>query len=134
MRMMRNVRFDTRAELKIRSELHRRGLRFRVHTPLAIGGSVVRPDVVFRRRRVAVFVDGCFWHSCPVHGNRPIHNNTYWDAKFERNSRRDRRVNECLSELGWRVVRIWEHVEPEEAVSEILSTLITRPSPEGGHA
>lgn len=68
-----------------------------------------KPDFVFRARRVAVFVDGCFWHGCPKHGTRPRQNRAFWDRKLRRNRARDRRVNRELRAQGWRVLRIWEH-------------------------
>jgi DNA mismatch endonuclease (patch repair protein) len=68
-----------------------------------------RPDFVFKAARVAVFVDGCFWHACPRCFRRPQSNNGYWDDKFQRNQRRDREVNRELRRLGWRVLRIWAH-------------------------
>jgi len=68
-----------------------------------------KPDFVFRRERVAVFVDGCFWHGCPKHGTRPKQNRKFWDTKITRNRARDRGVDRELRKLGWRVVRIWEH-------------------------
>src|SRR5579875_1053580 len=82
-RMRRNRRRDTRAELSLRGELHRRGMRFRVDLPLRLPGRVVRPDVVFTRARLAVFVDGCFWHCCAEHGNTPKMNTDYWRPKLE---------------------------------------------------
>jgi len=75
----------------------------------AVGWLKVRPDFVFRGRRVAVFVDGCFWHGCPRHATRPKQNGAFWREKLEGNRNRDRRVNRALRRAGWRVVRIWEH-------------------------
>lgn len=69
----------------------------------------VRPDFVFSRLRVAVFVDGCFWHGCPRHGTRPRTNARFWRDKIARNQARDRQVSRLLRKLGWRVVRVWEH-------------------------
>lgn len=69
----------------------------------------VRPDFVFRARRLVVFVDGCFWHGCPRHGTRPKGNAAFWRAKFRRNLERDRRDARNLRRAGWRVVRLWEH-------------------------
>jgi len=68
-----------------------------------------RPDFVFRKERIAVFVDGCFWHGCPVHGRKPGSNQEYWGPKLLRNRARDRRVTRELKKLGWKVIRIWEH-------------------------
>lgn len=69
----------------------------------------VRPDFVFQKQRVAVFVDGCFWHGCPKHSNLPANNRAFWSRKLAANKARDRRVNRRLRKDGWRVVRIWEH-------------------------
>jgi DNA mismatch endonuclease, patch repair protein len=115
---------DTRPELAVRSLLHRRGHRFRKNLRIGIGASAVRPDIVFTRRRVAVFIDGCFWHCCPVHGTRPRSNVAYWDAKLRSNVERDERTTALLSEAGWRVVRVWEHETPENTVSAIEAALL----------
>ena len=69
----------------------------------------VRPDFVFPKRRLAVFVDGCFWHGCPKHGTQPAHNRAFWRRKFTANKTRDRLVTRTLRRRGWRVLRIWEH-------------------------
>ena len=69
----------------------------------------VRPDFIFRSRRLAIFVDGCFWHGCPRHGTQPAGNAAFWRAKFRRNRERDRRDTLNLRGAGWRVVRLWEH-------------------------
>lgn len=122
-RMRRNPKFNTGLEMRLRSELHRRGLRYRVHWTILIPGSKVQPDIVFTRRRLAVFVDGCFWHSCPDHGNLPQHNVQYWSQKLERNRRRDVRVNDGLKESGWDVLRIWEHMPAAAAADQIVATV-----------
>ena len=102
---MRRVRSrDTSCELLLRRALHRRGLRYSLTRRLP--GS---PDVALVRSRVAVFVDGCFWHGCPEHCRRPSSNTDYWGRKIDRNMARDRRVTEELEEAGWRVLRFWEH-------------------------
>lgn len=78
-----------------------------------------KPDFVFRKVRVAVFVDGCFWHGCPKHCNFPVGNRPFWMRKLAANKARDRRVNRELSKLGWRVVRIWEHDLPKRGAASI---------------
>lgn len=78
---------------------------------------------MFPRRRVAVFIDGCFWHSCPEHGNLPRANNHYWKPKLERNLARDQRVNEALRASGWKVIRVWEHSPLDDVVRDIVATL-----------
>jgi DNA mismatch endonuclease (patch repair protein) len=121
--MRRNPRRDTVPERAVRSELHRRGLRFRKDLPLRVPGRVVRPDVVFTRARLAVFVDGCFWHRCPKHGNVPRANGDYWRPKLERNVARDRAVDAALGEVGWRVLRAWEHEPPSTVADRVLAVL-----------
>ncbi len=111
-RMRRNRRRDSGPELSLRRELHRRGFRYRVDWPIRTADRLVRPDIVFTRARLAIFVDGCFWHCCPIHGNNPRANTAYWGPKLERNVTRDRAVNEALEADDWRVVRIWEHADP----------------------
>lgn len=117
---------DTGPELALRSALHRTGKRYRVHTRLTVGDLRVRPDVVFTRQRVAVFVDGCFWHACPQHGQLPVANRPYWTQKLEANVRRDRRAEAALTAAGWRVVRIWEHEPVDRAVELVLTALAPR--------
>lgn len=121
--MSRNRRRDTEPEKAVRRALHARGLRFRVDHVVRAEGVSVRPDIVFTRWRVAVFVDGCFWHCCPEHGNIPTRNRTYWVPKLERNVRRDRRVDAALGDTGWQVVRGWEHEPPEEIAERVVECL-----------
>lgn len=105
-------RRDTGPERLLRSILHARGLRYRVDVRMDLPGGRVRPDLVFTRARVAVFVDGCFWHSCPVHGRKPTMNVAYWVPKLEGNVARDIRSTAALQDQGWRVMRFWEHESP----------------------
>jgi DNA mismatch endonuclease (patch repair protein) len=83
-----------------------------------------KPDFTFRRQRLAVFVDGCFWHDCPKHGHLPVNNRPFWRKKLAANQARDRLVNRTLRRLGWRVVRIWEHElrEPGRCLKKIRGT------------
>lgn len=117
--MRGNRRKDTRPEIAVRRCLHALGARFRVDLPLRAGSVLVRPDIVFTRRKAAIFIDGCYWHNCPEHGTRPRTNPDYWREKFARNERRDRLVDVSLTEAGWRVIRIWEHERPLEAAGRI---------------
>src|SRR5690349_17954597 len=100
----------TAAEMALRRELHRRGLRYRVDRA-PVPGLRRRADLVFTAARVAVFVDGCFWHSCPEHGTYPKANAAWWTAKLNRNVERDRDTDRRLRAAGWLVLRIWEHDE-----------------------
>jgi DNA mismatch endonuclease (patch repair protein) len=127
--MQGNRRRDTKPELRLRSVLHARGHRYRVDHPIrpAAGVRPIRADVVFTRAKLAVFVDGCFWHSCPDHGTRPGRNSEYWDAKLQRNVDRDRRYDALLEAAGWSVLRIWEHEDPEASADEIERRLQTSP-------
>lgn len=122
-RMRANPRRDTKPEVALRSALHRRGLRFRKDLPIRLPERIVRPDIVFTRQRLAVFVDGCFWHSCPVHGTSPKANAGYWGPKLQRNVDRDRAVTEQLQAAGWTVLRSWEHEDSDEAASRIAHVL-----------
>lgn len=113
---------DTSAELRLRSILHRAGLRFRVdQRPEQTIRS--RADILFRRAKVAVFVDGCFWHSCPQHGTSPKTNHAWWKEKLERNVARDSNTDRALDELGWVVLRFWEHDDPADAADAVLEVL-----------
>lgn len=117
-RMVANRRRDTKPELRIRSALHRRGMRFFVdRAPLK--GMRRRADIVFPRLQVAVYVDGCFWHGCPIHGTWPKANSKFWRNKIETNQLRDADTNARLDDAGWTVVRVWEHEDPREAVGRI---------------
>lgn len=129
-RLMRGNRgTDTAPEVRLRLALHGRGLRYRKHERLEAGGIRVRPDLLFGRARVAVFVDGCYWHRCPDHGTRPRANVDYWDPKLARNVERDGRVDEALAGAGWTVVRLWEHeVRGDLARSvEVVESVVRRP-------
>lgn len=121
--MQGNRRRDTGPERRLRSALHARGFRFRIDHPIELGGRRVRPDIVFTRQRVAVFVDGCFWHACPQHGTQPRTHAPYWSQKLARNVARDRRVDADLESSGWRVVRVWEHEAPEAAAAIVVAAL-----------
>lgn len=120
--MRATARRDTLPERRLRTVLHRRGLRYFVDRP-PLAGMRRRADVVFPRARVAVFVDGCFWHGCPTHGTQPRANAEWWRDKLEGNKRRDRDTDRRLLEAGWRVVRVWEHEPPEQAAKRVISAL-----------
>jgi DNA mismatch endonuclease (patch repair protein) len=109
--MARVSRRDTLPELELRRELHARGMRYRVDVSpdRAVRG---RADILFRPARVAVYVDGCFWHSCPEHGVLPKGNREWWRAKLRATVLRDRSIEATLRGLGWTVVRVWEHEDP----------------------
>ena len=102
-------RTDTKPEIALRSALHRSGWRFRKDLSIRLGTKRVRPDIVFTRAKVAIFVDGCFWHCCPEHGAAPGQNTGYWGPKLQGNVDRDRRNDVALSQANWQVIRIWEH-------------------------
>jgi DNA mismatch endonuclease (patch repair protein) len=104
---------DTRPEILVRQELHRRGVRYRVGSRIELPGRrAVRPDLVWKGRRLAVFIDGCFWHVCPEHHVPPRTNLDYWGPKLARNQERDREQTAALEAMGWIVLRFWEHEAP----------------------
>ncbi|MDX3237070.1 very short patch repair endonuclease [Streptomyces sp. ME03-5709C] len=116
-------RRDTKPERVIRSLLHAAGKRYRVDVRLTLGSTRPRPDILFTRARVAVFVDGCFWHCCPEHGRQPGVNGDYWGPKLERNVSRDRAADKALTDAGWTVIRVWEHEAPNEVADRIITAL-----------
>jgi DNA mismatch endonuclease, patch repair protein len=126
--MQRQRQRDTGAEMALRSLLHRRGLRFRIHYPLP--GLRRRADIAFPRARIAVFVDGCFWHGCPEHGTWPKENADWWREKIEGNRRRDRDTDSKLFENGWQAIRVWEHERPESAARIIEVHVRRKVSPD----
>jgi len=120
--MQRQPRRDTAPEMALRRALHARGVRYRLHHP----GLPGRPDVALPAARLAVFVDGCFWHACPEHGRAPRNNAGWWAEKLAANTARDRRKDEALSAMGWLAVHVWEHEDPAEAASRIVELKGTR--------
>lgn len=122
-RMSAQRRRDTKPEIALRRELHRRGLRYFVDQA-PIKGVRRRADLVFPRRKVAVFVDGCFWHSCPQHATFPKNNAQWWTDKLAANVVRDRDTDARLAEQGWTVIRIWEHEDPLVAAERVQKALL----------
>lgn len=110
-------RGNTEPEMSLRRSLHRLGLRFRLHDENLPG----TPDLVFRGPKVAVFVDGCFWHGCSDHGVAPKNNAEFWRHKIGGNQERDRRVDAALRQRGWTPVHVWEHEDPEAAARRIAA-------------
>jgi len=120
---------DTAPELALRRELHRRGLRYRVDLPAVPGTKRRRIDIAFTKARVAVFVDGCFWHGCPEHGQRAHSiNGDDWPSKIENNRHRDDDTDQRLRAAGWAVIRVWEHDDMLSAASIIVQMVRRRGS------
>lgn len=115
---------DTTPERALRSALHALGLRFRVDA-WPVAGIPRRADVVLRADRMAVFLDGCFWHGCPDHFRPPATNADYWTAKIARNRARDASTTALLEAAGWAVVRVWEHEPMNDAARRIAARLVT---------
>ncbi|HAF20244.1 MAG TPA: very short patch repair endonuclease [Chloroflexi bacterium] len=131
--MSANRKKNTSPERRLRSALHRLGLRYRIHAK-PIQGSNMSADVVFRPSRVAVFLDGCFWHGCETHGTWPAVNREYWRAKISGNVLRDRRVDDLLAQAGWNSIRVWEHESSTAAANRIFETVRLRlPRLRSGH-
>ncbi|GIV03542.1 MAG: very short patch repair endonuclease [Fimbriimonadales bacterium] len=124
-RMKRVRQRGTDAELALRRALHARGLRYRLHVPLLTKPRRVA-DIVFPGPRVAVFVDGCFWHGCPEHGTWPKKNADFWRQKIEANRARDADTNRRLEALGYAVVRVWTHEDAEEAAERVARIVEAR--------
>ncbi|KGM03841.1 very short patch repair endonuclease [Cellulomonas cellasea] len=120
-RMARVRNRDTAAELAVRRELHKRGRRYFVQRAVLPGRR--RVDVVFPGPKIAVFIDGCFWHSCPQHATRPKANAEWWAEKLARNVARDRQSDADLAAAGWQVMRIWEHV-PASAAADMIEAAL----------
>lgn len=121
-RMRGNKSRDTKPELALRSELHRLGMRYRIQaSPLP--DIRRRADIVFPKQKVAVFVDGCFWHGCKLHKSLPKSNVDYWREKIERNRKRDLDTDNRLKGEGWRSTRVWEHEDPVNAAKAIATTV-----------
>lgn len=95
---------DTGPEIKLRKALWAEGFRYRINYKLP-----GKPDIVFPGKRIVIFVDGCFWHCCPLHGAKPKTNREFWNKKLKKNKERDNKINRKLNEMGWKVLRFWEH-------------------------
>lgn len=128
--MQSNKGRDTKPELLVRRLVHAADLRYRVSArPEA--GLRRTADLLFRPARVAVFVDGCFWHGCPEHYIRPKANDGYWSGKVARNRERDEETTRILTERGWTVLRFWEHEDPTEVAERIVAVVRRRRTPAG---
>lgn len=112
-------RRDTRPELQVRRALHASGCRYRVGYPVP-GNRRRSIDIAFPRLRLAVFIDGCFWHACPQHGTKPEANKAWWGIKLINNVNRDRDTDRILEEAGWRALRYWEHEDPREIARSVV--------------
>jgi DNA mismatch endonuclease (patch repair protein) len=124
-RMENQRRRDTRPELALRRALHAMGLRYLVDRP-PLRDLRRRADLVFPRARVAIYVDGCFWHSCPEHGTSPRNNGAWWVAKLDANRARDADTDRRLAEAGWAVLRVWEHEDPLVAARRVAKAVARR--------
>jgi DNA mismatch endonuclease, patch repair protein len=127
-RMLSTGRRDTAPELALRRALHRLGLRYRVDAA-PLPGLRRRADVLFRGARVAVFVDGCFWHGCPQHGTSARANAAFWRDKIAANKRRDADTDVRLRAAGWQVIRVWEHQDPQTTAEHVARVVVARQSP-----
>ncbi|CAL9309957.1 very short patch repair endonuclease [Streptomyces sp. SudanB182_2057] len=124
-RMSRQKSRNTEVEMALRRALHAAGLRYRVHRK-PLKGVRREADVLFGPAKVAVFVDGCFWHGCPEHATWPKTNADFWRTKIEGNRRRDTDTDERLASAGWLAVRVWEHEDPIEAAARVVAHVRAR--------
>lgn len=129
-RMSRQVSKDTVAELAVRRLLHAAGLRYRVEYPVP-GMARRRIDVAFTSVKVAVLIDGCFWHGCPQHATQPKSNAEWWRQKLDRNMTRDAETSEHLVAAGWEVLRFWEHEAPEDVALRVAAAVTRRRAQRG---
>ena len=113
---------DSKPELRLRKAIYGLGFRYRLHRKDLPG----KPDIAFGPAKVAVFVDGCFWHNCPEHGTIPKNNREWWLEKFQRNRERDTLKDEQLKEMGWLPVHVWEHEDPDTAARNIKKLIKER--------
>lgn len=129
--MQSNRGKDTRLELRVRGALHARGLRYRLQRKVP-GSNRRTIDIAFPRQKVAVFIDGCFWHGCPVHHTAAKTNKEFWSAKVARNRERDIETDRMLMDAGWTAARFWEHQTTEEIVDRIVELVHPADQIEGG--
>jgi DNA mismatch endonuclease, patch repair protein len=123
--MRANRRSNTQPEIRVRRLLHASGLRYRVDYAPDRTNLRRRADIVFTRRRIAVFIDGCFWHGCPEHFIAPKANAAYWSEKIAANVQRDRDTGGRLRDAGWTVLRFWEHDDPRFVAESIIRQVET---------
>ncbi|NEC85739.1 very short patch repair endonuclease [Streptomyces sp. SID12501] len=129
--MSRQGSRDTAPEVAVRRLLHAAGMRYRVNVP--VPGMPRRTiDVVFARAKIAVFMDGCFWHGCPQHATQPKANSEWWRAKLDKNVARDRETTGLLQAAGWTVLRFWEHESADEVARQIAMAVASKQRPLGG--
>ncbi|WP_331394259.1 very short patch repair endonuclease [Actinomyces polynesiensis] len=126
-RMVSQARSDTSPELALRRELFAMGLRYRIQFPVP-GRPRRTIDIAFPRAKVAIFVDGCFWHGCPTHSVPPKHNADWWRSKLESNRQRDSNTTALLQAEGWTVLRFWEHEDPRATAAQVRAVLRPHPS------
>lgn len=113
---------DTKPEIDVRRLLHAQGFRYRIAHP--VPGMARRSiDIAFTRARVAVFLDGCFWHGCPEHATQPRSNASWWSEKLRRNVERDRETVRALEDAGWLVLRFWEHESAENVADRVVTAI-----------
>lgn len=127
-KMKANRSKDTGPELRLRSHLHHQGYRYRVH--FLVGVDERRPvsvDIAFPRLKLAIFIDGCFWHGCRLHRTVPVANASYWRPKLARNAERDRENTDRLTRAGWTVLRFWEHDDPVQAATSVAEMVACLP-------
>jgi DNA mismatch endonuclease, patch repair protein len=127
--MQSNKRRDTKPELALRKAVHALGLRYRVDAKPLVSMRR-RADMVFSRAKVAVFLDGCFWHGCPEHHTKAKANAEFWADKVTGNRARDRDTDARLADAGWACVRVWEHEDPVEAAARVADVVRARGAPQ----
>ncbi|WP_328507095.1 very short patch repair endonuclease [Streptomyces sp. NBC_00391] len=128
--MSRQGSRDTAPEIAVRRLLHASGLRYRVNVP--VPGMPRRTiDIIFGKAKIAIFMDGCFWHGCPEHATRPKANAEWWRTKLDKNVARDRETTDFLRSAGWTVLRFWEHESAEDVARRIAEAVASKRHPLG---
>jgi DNA mismatch endonuclease (patch repair protein) len=116
---MQAIKSRSKLEDKVTKELWHSGIRFRKNVKKLYGN----PDIAIQKYKIVIFIDSCFWHACPLHGNKPKSNQEYWNKKLSRNKKRDNEVNEYYRKNGWHIKRVWEH-EIKKSLEEVINNLI----------
>ncbi|WP_394578734.1 very short patch repair endonuclease [Cytobacillus firmus] len=116
---MKAIKSISKSEDIVSSQLWKEGIRFRRNSKYLFG----KPDISIKKYKIVIFIDSCFWHQCPIHGNSPKTNTSFWKKKLDRNVERDKEVTEYYKERGWHIKRVWEH-EIKKDIEKVVEDLV----------